>query len=122
MEKKTVLVIEDNALNMKLITALLKLGKYEILEAVDAAIGLELAHEHKPDLILMDIQLPGMDGLGATRLIKKDFDLKEIPILALSSYAMQGDENKAIEAGCSDYITKPISAKSFLDTIRKYLE
>lgn len=121
MEDKTVLVIEDNELNMKLVLGLLKLGKYRVLEAKDAETGIQLAREHKTDLILMDIQLPGMDGLIATRIIKKDTMLKDIPVVALTSYAMQGDENKATEAGCTGYISKPIDTRSFLETVNSFI-
>ena len=89
--------------------------------AEDAETGIQTAREHRPDLILMDIQLPGMDGLIATRIIKEDAVLMDIPIVALSSYAMRGDEENAIEAGCADYITKPIDTRSFLTTINQYL-
>ena len=117
MKSKTILVVEDNELNMKLVRGLLTIGKYTILEAFDAESGIQMAHEHHPDLILMDIQLPGMDGLSATKKILSHADLKHIPIVALTSYAMQGDEEKALEAGCKDYITKPIDTKNFLNVI-----
>ncbi|MEA3360127.1 MAG: response regulator [Thermodesulfobacteriota bacterium] len=122
MKKKTVLVIEDNDMNMKLISALLTIDKYHVLEAVDAEIGIQQAHENKPDLILMDIQLPGMDGLSATRIIRQDPVLKDVPVLALSSYAMKIDKEKAQAAGCTGYITKPIDTRSFLKTIGAYLK
>jgi len=121
VEEITVLVIEDNELNLKLVRSLLTLGQYQILEAANAEKGIELAREYHPDLILMDVQLPGMDGLTATRIIKKDPDLKEIPVMALTSYAMSGDEGKAIEAGCDGYMTKPIDTRSFLDTISRFI-
>ena len=119
---KTILVIEDNELNMKLFRSLLKIGKYEVLEAMDAETGIQLAQEHHPDLILMDIQLPGMDGLRATRMIKENGALADIPVVALTAYAMSGDEERATEAGCSGYITKPIDTRSFLGTIDQYLK
>ena len=121
MQNKSILIIEDNALNMKLARSLLQIGKYNVLEAVDAESGIQIAREKQPDLILMDIQLPGMDGLTATKLIKNDLFLKTIPVVALTSYAMRGDEEKAIAAGCSGYIVKPIDTRIFLNTIRKYL-
>ena len=99
MENKTILVIEDNELNMKLVRGLLTIDKYRILEAVDAEAGLNAAREHQPALILMDIQLPGMDGLSATRIIREDPALRDIPVIALSSYAMKNDEEKAQAAG-----------------------
>jgi CheY-like chemotaxis protein len=121
MEEKSVLVIEDNELNMKLVRSLLQIGKYQVVEAPDAETGIRLAQEHHPALILMDIQLPGMDGLSATRLIKEDGALKEIPVVALTSYAMQGDDEKALEAGCTGYIAKPINTRTFLETLEKYM-
>jgi CheY-like chemotaxis protein len=118
---KTVLVIEDNEMNMKLARSLLQIGKYNVLEAFDAENGIQLAREHHPDLILMDIQLPGMDGLTATREIKNDPAVKDITIIALTSYAMEGDEKKAMDAGCAGYIAKPIDTRSFLETLGKFL-
>ena len=121
MEKNKVLVVEDNVLNMKLVKDLLKIGKYQVLEAVDAESGIQLAREHQPHLILMDIQLPGMNGLCAIKVIKEDDSLKDIPVVALTSHAMAGDKDKAIEAGCIGYITKPIDTRRFLQSISPYL-
>ncbi len=121
MKSQTVLIIEDNELNMKLVRSMLQLAHYEIVEAQNAEGGIELAREHLPNLILMDIQLPGIDGLDATRIIKKDPKLAHIPIVALTSYAMQGDEEKAISAGCTGYIAKPIDTRNFLDILSQYL-
>jgi CheY-like chemotaxis protein len=120
MANETILVIEDNEMNMKLVRSLLQLGKYSVLEAVDAENGIKRAREYHPDLILMDIQLPGMDGLTATREIKKDPALKDITVVALTSYAMQGDEGKAVAAGCSGYISKPIDTRGFLETLGQF--
>jgi len=118
----TILVIEDNDVNMELFRdILLRIGKYRMLEAVDAETGIRMAREHHPDLILMDIELPDMDGLSASRVIKNDGELADIPIVALTSYAMSGDEEKARAAGCSGYLTKPINTRSFLKEIVKYL-
>ena len=122
MGNKRILVIEDNELNMKLVRGLLTMGNYTMLEATDAETGIQMAHEHHPDLILMDIQLPGMDGLEATKIISNDGDLKDIPIVALTSYAMQGDEEKAKLEGCAGYITKPIDTRSFLNIISEFLD
>jgi CheY-like chemotaxis protein len=122
MKNKLILVVEDNALNMKLIRSLLQLGHFDVVEANDAESGIELAKKNKPDLILMDIQLPGMDGLQATQIINKDPALKKIPVVALTSYAMQGDEEKSRSAGCVGYITKPINTRNFLDLIKDYLD
>ena len=121
MQNKMVLVVEDNPLNMKLIRSMLQLGDFDMIEAPDAESGIELAKKIKPDLILMDIQLPGMDGLSATQLIKNDPSLNKVPIVAITSYAMHGDEQKAKSAGCSGYIAKPIDTRSFLDTINEYM-
>ena len=122
MGNKKILVIEDNELNMKLVRELLTLGNYKMIEAADAETGIKIAHAHHPDLVLMDIQLPGMDGLEATKIISTDVDLKGIPIIALTSYAMEGDEKKAELAGCVGYITKPIDTRNFLNVISKFLD
>ena len=120
MANETILVVEDNEMNLKLVRSLLQLGKYEVLDAGDAEKGIQLARDRRPQLILMDIQLPGMDGLSATRLLKEDPELKAIPILALTSYAMQGDEQKALAAGCAGYITKPIDTRNFLKIVQQF--
>ncbi|MBA4423097.1 MAG: two-component system response regulator [Syntrophus sp. (in: bacteria)] len=117
MADKTILVIEDNEINMKLMRAVLKTGNYRMLEAMDAETGLRLIREHHPDLILMDIQLPGMDGLSATKIIKADPDLKDIPIFALSGFAMESDKEKAVDIGLAGYIIKPFSVKGLLETL-----
>ena len=114
---KTVLIVEDNELNMKLVRSVLQLENYQIIEADNAEKGIQLARDHHPDLILMDIQLPGMDGLRATELILNDENLKDISIVALTSYAMEGDKEKALAAGCVGYISKPIDTKSFSKTL-----
>ena len=121
MKEKTVLVIEDNDLNMKLIRTLLKLKNYQTLEAVDAETGIQLAREYHPDLILMDIQLPGMDGLTATRVIKNDSAMKDIHVVALTGYAMAEDDEEACDAGCVGCIAKPIDTRSFLETVGQFL-
>jgi len=118
---KRILVIEDNELNRKLVRSLLKLGKYQVLEAVNAEEGIQLIREAKPDLVLMDIQLPGMDGLSATRVIKEDPALRHIPVLAFTAHAMENDRQKASEAGCDGYISKPIDTRNFLGVITKFL-
>ena len=113
MDNNSVLVIEDDELNMKLMRAVLQLGKCQVLEAKSAEEGIQLAREHHPNLILMDIRLPGMNGLEATRFIKDDPELKDIPVVALTAYAHEEDEAKAIDAGCTAYIPKPIDSHSF---------
>lgn len=122
MAKKTILVVEDNELNMKLVRSLLTIGKYEIVEASDAETGIKLVREKNPDLILMDIQLPGMDGLTATKIIKTDPVIKHIPVVAFTSFAMDGDEEKAIVVGCTGYITKPVDTKNFLKTLESFFK
>lgn len=121
MENKTILIIEDDKLNMKLFKVLLQHEKYHILEAFDAEKGIELARKQKVDLILMDIQLPDMDGLDATRIIKEDPELKDIPVVALTSCAMHGDDKKALQAGCVGYMSKPIDINTFSQTVSQYL-
>jgi len=121
MSKQTVLVIEDNDINMKLVKTLLGLADYDVIASMDAETGISLARENVPDLILMDIQLPGMDGLKATQIIKQDDRLRSIPVIALTSYAMQGDEERAREAGCSGYISKPIDTRNFAKTLKGFL-
>ncbi len=122
MSAKTILVIEDDLLNLKLCRSLLQMESFNILVAETAEEGLRIAREEHPDLILMDIQLPGMDGLQATRLIKQNPDLQDIPVIALTAHAMDGDDRKAYAAGCCDYITKPIEVRSFSDTLNQYLQ
>jgi len=121
MGDKTILVIEDNELNMKLVRSLLKMSSYIILEAGDAETGIKVAREKKPDLILMDIQLPGMDGLSATKILKADPSLKDTMIIALTSHAMEGDDKKVRKAGCDGYITKPIDTRNFLRTVTEHV-
>ena len=116
-----ILVVEDNADNMKLATFLLKSAGHIVLAAVDAEIGLTLARGEHPDLILMDIQLPGMDGLQATALLKGDDTTRHIPVIALTALAMKGDEERIRAAGCDGYIAKPLSYKDFLATISAQL-
>ncbi len=121
MANDAILVIEDNELNMKLVRNLLKIGKYQVFEARDAETGIELAQAHQPALILMDIQLPGINGLDATAIINKKTDLHSTPIVALTGCAMKGDRQKALDAGCAGYITKPIDTRTFLSKIAKFL-
>lgn len=112
-----VLVVEDNAANMTLATFLLESKGYAVLKARDAEAGLGLARAEQPDLILMDIQLPGMDGLKATAVLKADPATRDIPVIALTALAMKGDEERIRAAGCDGYIAKPLSYKDFLATI-----
>lgn len=118
---KTVLIVEDNELNMKLFHDLLEAHGINTVETVDGRNVLELAREHKPDLILMDIQLPEVSGLEVTKWLKDDEELKSIPVIAVTAFAMKGDEQKIREGGCEDYISKPISVTRFLEVIDSYL-
>lgn len=122
MEEKTILVIEDNEINMKLIRAFLEIGKYRILEARNAETGIRMVREQRPDLILMDIQLPGIDGLSAAQFIKHDPDLKHIPIIAVTGNAMHIDKEEAIDIGFVGYLLKPFSLEVFLETIANFFK
>jgi len=117
----TILIVEDNATNMKLSTFLLESADYTVLAATNAETGLTLARTERPDLILMDIHLPGMDGLEATALLKADEATRGIPVIALTALAMKGDEQRILAAGCDGYIAKPLDYKDFLATIKAKL-
>ena len=118
---KTVLIVEDNEQNMKLLRDLLEWKGYRTLQTKDGMEALKLARLHRPDLILMDIQLPEVSGLEVTKWIKEDDDLRSIPIIAVTAFAMKGDEEKIREGGCEAYIAKPISVINFLDTVGRFL-
>ena len=118
---KTVLVVEDNDLNMKLFHDVLEAGGYNVLQAKDGAEGWCMAREHRPDLILMDIQLPDVSGLDVTKRLKDDETLKSIPVIAITAFAMAGDEEKIREGGCDAYIVKPISIPNFLQTVERFV-
>jgi CheY-like chemotaxis protein len=117
---KKILVIEDNEQNLYLVTFLLERVGYEVSAARDGKEGLEMAQRIKPDMILLDIQLPVMDGYAVARCLRKDPDLSRIPIVAVTSYAMSGDLEKAIEAGCTSYLEKPINPETFLAQVGQY--
>jgi two-component system, cell cycle response regulator DivK len=117
----TVLIVEDNELNMKLFHDLLEAHGLQTIETRSGKNVLEIARTQRPDLILMDIQLPEVSGLEVTRWLKADADLKSIPVIAVTAFAMKGDEQKIREGGCEDYISKPISVVKFMETVRKYL-
>jgi two-component system cell cycle response regulator DivK len=119
---KKVLIVEDNELNMKLFHDLLEAQGYVTLETRDGLAALTMAREHRPDLILMDIQLPEISGLEVTKWLKDDESLAGIPVIAVTAFAMKGDEERIRAGGCVAYIAKPISVAHFLDTIRKHLE
>lgn len=120
MKARTILVIEDNDMNMKLMREVLRIDKYDVLEAWDAETGIELARRHLPDLILMDLQLPGLDGLSATRILKADPLLKKIPVYAVTGFAMETEKQKARETGFDGYIVKPFGVKDLLGTLARH--
>ncbi len=119
---KTVLIVEDNELNMKLFNDLLEAHGYATLKTGHGIEAMELARAHKPDLILMDIQLPEVSGLEVTRWLKQDDELKAIPVIAVTAFAMKGDEERIREGGCEAYLSKPISVAKFISTVKTYLD
>lgn len=119
--EKVILIVEDDSKNLKLLRDLLKVTGYTTLEATDGRQGVEIAKHKKPDLILMDIQMPVLDGLEATRILKSDSETKDIPIVALTAYAMKGDEQRMSEAGCNGYMAKPIDTREFIKMVAEYL-
>jgi len=118
---KTVLIVEDNELNMKLFHDLLEANGYATLQTRSGTEALQLARQHRPSLILMDIQLPEVSGLEVTKWLKDDDDLREIPVVAVTAFAMKGDEERIRRGGCEAYISKPISVVGFIDTIRRFI-
>lgn len=118
---KTVLIVEDNELNMKLFRDLLEAHGYQTLQTRNGIEALSLARDHRPDLILMDIQLPEVSGLDVTKWLKEDDQLRNIPVIAVTAFAMKGDEERIREGGCEAYISKPITVSMFLDTIRQFI-
>lgn len=122
MANEQILIVEDNVMNRRLAQFLLKSHGYIVHEAKDAQEALELARIHRPDLILMDLHLPGLDGFAATRVLKEDATTRNIPVVALTAYAMSGDEDRALEAGCDGYITKPIDTHAFPKLVANYLK
>src|SRR3984885_213803 len=118
---KKVLIVEDNELNMKLFHDLLDAQGYETLETREGLQPLALARQHRPDLILMDIQLPEISGLEVTKWLKEDDELSHIPVVAVTAFAMKGDEERIREGGCEAYLSKPISVAHFLDTIKRFI-
>ena len=121
MMSKKVLIVEDNELNMKLFHDLLDAQGYETLQTREGLEALSLAREARPDLILMDIQLPEISGLEVTKWLKDDEELSHIPVIAVTAFAMKGDEERIRQGGCEAYISKPISVMHFLEVVRKHL-
>jgi len=119
---KKVMIVEDNELNMKLFRDLVEVNGYETLLTRSGLDVLELARAHRPDLILMDIQLPEISGLDVTKKLKADAELRSIPVIAVTAFAMKGDEEKIRRAGSEDYMSKPISVPHFIATIKKFLD
>jgi two-component system cell cycle response regulator DivK len=118
---KTVLIVEDNELNMKLFRDLLEAHGYKTLQTRNGIEALSLARAHRPDLILMDIQLPEVSGLDVTKWLKEDENLRDIPVIAVTAFAMKGDEERIREGGCEAYISKPITVSMFLNTVRQFI-
>jgi two-component system cell cycle response regulator DivK len=118
---QSVLIVEDNELNMKLFNDLLSAHGYRTIQTRSGFEAMELARRHRPDLILMDIQLPEVSGLEVTRWLKDDDELSRIPIVAVTAFAMKGDEDRIRSGGCEAYLSKPISVVGFLETVRKFI-
>jgi two-component system cell cycle response regulator DivK len=118
---KTILIVEDNELNMKLFHDLLEAHGYKTLQTRNGIDAIALARKHRPDLIVMDIQLPEVSGLDVTKWLKEDDNLRHIPIIAVTAFAMKGDEERIREGGCEAYVSKPISVSLFLETIRQFV-
>ncbi|MGE0847094.1 MAG: response regulator [Flavobacteriaceae bacterium] len=115
------MIVEDNELNMKLFHDLLEANGYDTVETRNGIEALDLARKHRPDLILMDIQLPEVSGLEVTKWLKEDDDLCAIPVVAVTAFAMKGDEERIREGGCEAYISKPISVGRFIETVKQYV-
>lgn len=118
---KSVLIVEDNELNMKLFNDLLEAHGYRTLKTASGVEAIELARQHRPDLILMDIQLPEVSGEDVTAWIKSDDEIRHIPIIAITAFAMKGDEERIRSKGCEAYLSKPISVSKFVETVRTYI-
>jgi two-component system, cell cycle response regulator DivK len=118
---KTVLIVEDNELNMKLFHDLLEAHGFSTLQTRNGVEALDLARKHRPHLILMDIQLPEVSGLEVTKRLKEDDDLRHIPVVAVTAFAMKGDEERILAGGCQAYLSKPISVSKFIETVRQFL-
>lgn len=121
LAQKSVLIVEDNELNMKLFNDLLVAHGYRVIQTRNGFDALDLARKHRPDLVLMDIQLPEVSGLEVTKWLKDDENLRHIPIIAVTAFAMKGDEDRIRSGGCEAYISKPISVLTFLETVRRFI-
>jgi CheY-like chemotaxis protein len=121
MSNRRILVVEDNTDNMTLIADVLQSLNYDVLQAMDGEQGVAMTTQEKPDLVLMDLSLPKMDGWTATRHIKADPEIQHIPVIALTAHAMVGDRERALKAGCDDYVTKPIDLKELADKLNDFL-
>lgn len=122
MASRKILLVEDNEVNMRLVKLTLKNQHYEFIEATNGEDAIEFAEEHKPDLIILDIQLPKMDGYEVARVLKSKESLKTIPIIALTAHAMKGDEERVLSAGCDAYVSKPLDTNKFRGLVKSYLE
>ncbi|MHA1189453.1 MAG: response regulator [Alphaproteobacteria bacterium] len=118
---KTVMIVEDNELNMKLFNDLLRANGYNTMPMRTGHEALEALNKQRPDLIIMDIQLPEISGLEVTRIIKQDDNLKDIPVIAVTAFAMKGDEERILQGGCEGYLSKPISVATFVETVKTYV-
>ena len=118
---RRILVVEDNALNLELVRDILTAEGYEVLEAADGPTGVAVALAERPELILMDLQLPGLDGFQATQQIRADPKLRDVPIVAVTAHAMKGDDDRARAAGCDGFVAKPIQVREFVATVERYL-
>ena len=122
MTGEKILIVDDNQMNMELVSDILGINGYLVLQAGDAKAAIDIAKKEKPDLILMDIQLPGMDGFHATSILKEEVETRDIPIVAITAHAMKGDEENILKAGCAGYISKPIDTRKFPGKVKDFLK
>jgi CheY-like chemotaxis protein len=122
MAEKKILIVDDNQMNLELVSDILGINGYQVLQAGDAKTGIDIAKKEIPDLILMDVQLPGMDGLQATSILKEDAATRDIPVVALTAHAMNGAEENVLKTGCAGYISKPIDTRGFPGKVEGFLK